>query len=799
MNGAVHAALAAKEWRESCPAVIAGAAIYLAMPIVLTFVNVLIDPRHELVGGFAGTVWAATGWIFAAVLGAQLVCRDFGGATGDFLMARPVSVRSVVCIKALVGFKLMLSFVLVVGIMEVPLSFASDAGQFSFRFFVGGSIVALLSFGVAFVAATITRQTLSSVMLAGLVVILVLVGPLITHQFAWISARFVELHDVMQFSWQADAAGAITPLCALVAIGVVAAPIGTCRFRNTRICATAITLILGGYVAWLVFRYTTSPYLYAHPLHPQLQSAVDRANFTLAVALSLFVVIPIVLITAGLVLAIVAARSERAVRFGTRSLSWTVAIVMLSLCLAAVNEVGADVPISATIQRDAGRRGAFATGQHRFARIVHHNLELATIQPSIEVYNVELGGDIAPTAVVSFVNRLDDTSGWIYGSFGTQQSLLISAFQEDGKPGWTVRRFLLVFDSDDRLFLLFHRQTVQRMAQAESTTKPAPYRDRKFMATRESRISILRIDEKSQTASQAATFELPKLPSPGGYPYLADAAIEDGMLLLVFDLSTPNNDLNRPRAVLARYSFENSGPPELMDTVDMLLRDGWWSVAATDPIQAARTGAVWPNPWDPRQLSYTRFFRGGDGRLYLTGYPFSLNYIADGFNGNPLIDPVRLAAGLPGFTHYSNDRGQTASMVALVCGSLPLDERHAAACGQFGLAISQQPKPRQPSTVVGRYWASPLSMLFRSDRPRLLAAGPSLLLEIHKTSVIGYDVSDLTRPRRIAHVRSPRIVDAKLTDDALILDHGFGFSVVSLADIRAKAGLKQRPVTSPEP
>lgn len=769
MKGAVHAALAAKEWRESAPAVIAGAAIYLAMPIVLTLVYAIVDPRHELLAGFAGMIWAATGWIFAAVLGAQLVCRDFGGAAGDFLLARPVSVRSVVCIKAMVGLRIVLGFILVVGILDVTVIVVAGSSSVWFQVFMAGSAAALLAFCVAFVTASITRQTVSSVMLAGLTVILLAVGPFISSRFSWISTKLFVTTSTMGGAQDTDTVALVLSLAPPIALAFIAAPLAVRRFRLVRIAIVTAALGLTVFALLMWAR-------------DALSSWVDI--LWLGATILLGGITLVVMLVFGLAVAVASAGSERAVRFGTRSLSWTVAIVMLSLSLAAINEVGADVPIRATVWQGARHQDGLVTGRHRFARIVRSNF-----WPMIEVYGADPGGDIAPIAWVSLANRFDDASDLMHWTVASQQRLFVSPIEIDGATGWKVRRFVLAFDSDDSLFLLSHRQTVQSAMPPEATTKPTPYRNRKMLAVQESRISIFRIDDKSQTASEAAPFELPEFPTPDGYAYLADAAIEDGMLLLIFDLSVRAGDLNRPRAVLARYSFEGSGPPELTDTIVLRSRDGWRSLGATDQFEAWQPGAGLLNPWNPAQLSHTRFFRGGDGRLYLTGQRLSINSVAEGVD-HRLIDPVRLADGLPGFPHYSNDRGRTASMVAMVCGTLPLDERHAAASGRLGLAISRQPKPREPSLVVGQSRASPLAFLFRSDQPRLIAAGPDLLLEIHETSVIGYDVSDFTRPRRIAHVRSPRIVDAKLTDDHLYLDHGFGFSVVSLADIRAKAGLE---------
>ena len=92
---------------------------------------------------------------------------------------------------------------------------------------------------------------------------------------------------------------------------------------------------------------------------------------------------------------------------------------------------------------------------------------------------------------------------------------------------------------------------------------------------------------------------------------------------------------------------------------------------------------------------------------------------------------------------------------------------------------------RADGAVIGRVRASPWAALFRSNHPRVLPAGPGRMVETHQANAIVYDITDPTRPRRIAHITSPGIEDAAVMGDLLILDHGAGFSVAKLPRISA--------------
>ena len=87
--------------------------------------------------------------------------------------------------------------------------------------------------------------------------------------------------------------------------------------------------------------------------------------------------------------------------------------------------------------------------------------------------------------------------------------------------------------------------------------------------------------------------------------------------------------------------------------------------------------------------------------------------------------------------------------------------------------------------AIGHARASPWGAIFRSERPDVVPIGNGRLLELHGFSLIEYDVSDPTHPKRIAHVTSPPIGDVTVMDDLLVISHGRGFSIARLPGVKA--------------
>ena len=76
----VRKALAAKERSELRPAFWAGLTIFVGLPLLWSVLLILLDSKHRALPGIATLLGVCGGWIFAAIVAAQTVCRDFGRA-----------------------------------------------------------------------------------------------------------------------------------------------------------------------------------------------------------------------------------------------------------------------------------------------------------------------------------------------------------------------------------------------------------------------------------------------------------------------------------------------------------------------------------------------------------------------------------------------------------------------------------------------------------------------------------------------------------------------------------------------
>lgn len=113
---------------------------------------------------------------------------------------------------------------------------------------------------------------------------------------------------------------------------------------------------------------------------------------------------------------------------------------------------------------------------------------------------------------------------------------------------------------------------------------------------------------------------------------------------------------------------------------------------------------------------------------------------------------------------------------------------------QFGLKVfpvnrSASPRTNWPTELdgsIGRVHATPWAVLFRAVNPDVVPAGADRLLEIHDSSVIQYDVSDPTRPRRMANIAIPLQSSATVMGDLVVMNHGIGFSIAKLPPVTKK-------------
>lgn len=230
LDRSIRRALWRKELAECRPAAIAGAAIYLGLPLLWSGIYWLLDPK---VGGAATVLLLLTGWLFAAVLAAQTITRDFGRPQGAFLLTQPVTVDAIVRAKIAVAFGLIVVSLLAGGIVDLALLFLSsvvDSGLGTLWLVAAGTTV--LSFWLALLAAAITRKTLAGVMLAALALVLMVTLPLISHRVGgWQHPYASDMSDGTR-AWVVPAVLAGLGLLVLIAV-LSALTIAACRSQRT--------------------------------------------------------------------------------------------------------------------------------------------------------------------------------------------------------------------------------------------------------------------------------------------------------------------------------------------------------------------------------------------------------------------------------------------------------------------------------------------------------------------------------------------------------------------------------------
>ncbi len=179
-----------KELLASRGAIIAGLAIFWLMPALWEMIYYLIDPAHELLFGFAWGLLACAGWLYAIVVGAHTVCRDWGKAEERFLLAQPVAPRTVIWAKLLAGAIVVFAVAAGVGLWDLCLSFIAghewdvdDVRTFAILSSLTAGTVAV-GYAVAFAGAVATRQMLASVLVAALVLLMWMVAPMLSARLS---------------------------------------------------------------------------------------------------------------------------------------------------------------------------------------------------------------------------------------------------------------------------------------------------------------------------------------------------------------------------------------------------------------------------------------------------------------------------------------------------------------------------------------------------------------------------------------------------------------------------------------
>jgi hypothetical protein len=186
----VFANLLRKELAESRGIIIAGLTIFWLMPALWELLYWAVDPEHEFLPGFAWVLVVGAGWLYAIIVGGHTVCRDWGKAEEHFLLAQPVGPRWVISAKFIAGALVVAVVAAVAGLWDLCVSHVSDAvfSAGEHRALLVASTIAIgamtLGYGVAFAAAVMTRQTLASIMVSGLVLVIWLAAPMLSGRLA---------------------------------------------------------------------------------------------------------------------------------------------------------------------------------------------------------------------------------------------------------------------------------------------------------------------------------------------------------------------------------------------------------------------------------------------------------------------------------------------------------------------------------------------------------------------------------------------------------------------------------------
>lgn len=283
-----------KELQESRGTLIAGVAIYVAMPPLLSVVSYAVSP-DEIILGFSAWILLASGWLFSIVVGAQTVCRDWGQPEAAFLLSRPVSCRAVIGAKLLVGlFALAVIYGAGFGLDACLARFKPSPSEIN-ELLRPGPVLTIVGTGLAgffaaFAVAVLTRQALHGILVAGLVLLV------------WWTAPLINAH--LLHLWP------------------------------------------------LFMRPTADP------------SWMD----TMRIGRS-FPMIVVVFAIGCLLLTAYAARRERPLQLGQKSMAWGIAGMVLALFAAAMAEVGASLPVLDEVRVvEAGRERYSAWTDDRFRR-----------------------------------------------------------------------------------------------------------------------------------------------------------------------------------------------------------------------------------------------------------------------------------------------------------------------------------------------------------------------------------------------------------------------------------------------
>lgn len=214
---------------------IAGAWVFWLMPAFIGLVySSFVEFDLSVFLDFLFYGMGLLGWLYAVVVGARVVCRDWGRVEEHFVRAQPVTARSIIWAKWWAGVLLMVA---VFGPILLVVLWADGSDQMAktpWAMMWGMGV----AYSVAFSAAVVMRQTLTSILVAWMFLVV------------WLMAQYLASHvlhpDILKVgftvSWW------ITPLLAL-GVALLAAPRESGFQPSGKIiacCVAAVLLLIFG-------------------------------------------------------------------------------------------------------------------------------------------------------------------------------------------------------------------------------------------------------------------------------------------------------------------------------------------------------------------------------------------------------------------------------------------------------------------------------------------------------------------------------------------------------------------------
>lgn len=183
-QASVLRAMRRKEWMENRAAVLVGLIIFVGLPTLWTLLLWSLETHTGVQPRIASTLWLFAGGLFASVLGAQVICRDFGAPTERFLLSRPVSTAQIIRAKIWSG----LATVAIIGMSVTAVEFIwwtfrqkpiHQMDEFTAEQAIFGTGISICTYWIAAVAACVTRRALGSTLVAVFVLVMFSTLPLI--------------------------------------------------------------------------------------------------------------------------------------------------------------------------------------------------------------------------------------------------------------------------------------------------------------------------------------------------------------------------------------------------------------------------------------------------------------------------------------------------------------------------------------------------------------------------------------------------------------------------------------------